>query len=578
MKKLISTILLVACIGLQASKITLESNDGKRFTLEKEIAEKSITIKNLLEDNPSELETFEKNPIPLPTIQGEILKAIVNCLQNPEGSEAIEDIIKSLSGEQLKAFTMAVQYLDIQYIYKQLPAVKWLNEILGTVWTEKTLVSSPDRKSTKTGHWDSQAQIQDGVTNIAISPDNNFIVIRYVNTAQIWNKDGTLRASLNHPKRCISVAISPDSNFIVTGASDGTARIWNKDGTLRASLQHNGSAVLVAVSPDGSFILTVDIFNGKAYIWDTSGTQKAVLQGDPTWKFLTLVSISPDSKYIVARYNHALYIWDTQGTPQAILPGAQQDTTKIAFSPDNNFIAALSFYGIQIYDKNFRELKYLQWNENTGPFPIVEPEVAISPNNNFIVTMSSDGTMRVWNIVNDTLTVLSGSQYKIIKIAISPDSNFIVTGSLDGTARIWNKDGKVLTVLQGHRAKITSIAISSDSNFIVTGSLDGTARIWNKNGKVLTVLQGHQDEITNIAISPDGNFIVTGSLNGPARIWFATNRELVNDLTVEQINLITDIYEKIQNKQPLSLDQDANLILGTLPPNIQTALSIWLLP
>jgi S-phase kinase-associated protein 1 len=129
MKKLISTILLVACIGLQASKITLESNDGKRFTLEKEIAEKSITIKNLLEDNPSELETFEKNPIPLPNIQGKTLQAIVNCLQNPKKSE---DIIKSLSKdeEQLKAFNQAVNYLDIPEIYENLPAIKWLKGLL----------------------------------------------------------------------------------------------------------------------------------------------------------------------------------------------------------------------------------------------------------------------------------------------------------------------------------------------------------------------------------------------------------------------------------------------------------------
>lgn len=59
-----------------ASKVTLTSSDNTNFSVEKAVAERSVLLKNMLED-VGESDT----PIPLPNVSGRTLKKVRNIMK-----------------------------------------------------------------------------------------------------------------------------------------------------------------------------------------------------------------------------------------------------------------------------------------------------------------------------------------------------------------------------------------------------------------------------------------------------------------------------------------------------------------
>ncbi|OUM66424.1 hypothetical protein PIROE2DRAFT_40807 [Piromyces sp. E2] len=109
--------------------VTLSSSDNQVFTVDKEIAEKSVLLHNMLEDVGE-----SDNVIPLPNVTGDILKKVIEYCEyhrnDPvETEEELDDISRSNTGignwdmkylegiesnEVLFDITLAANYMDIK--------------------------------------------------------------------------------------------------------------------------------------------------------------------------------------------------------------------------------------------------------------------------------------------------------------------------------------------------------------------------------------------------------------------------------------------------------------------------------
>ena len=67
--------------------VTLQSSDLEKFVIEKDVAKKSILVKNLLEDLPEDDE-----PIPIPLVNSAILKKVLTWMQQHKVYLLREDI------------------------------------------------------------------------------------------------------------------------------------------------------------------------------------------------------------------------------------------------------------------------------------------------------------------------------------------------------------------------------------------------------------------------------------------------------------------------------------------------------
>ncbi|MFX0040138.1 MAG: NosD domain-containing protein [Promethearchaeota archaeon] len=281
-----------------------------------------------------------------------------------------------------------------------------------------------------------------------------------------------------HAMGISSIAISPDNKYIISGSKDTTIKIWERDtGKLLRSLRgHKKYINSVVVSPDGKYIISGS--NDKTVkVWDLN-TGKLVKTLEGHTFYILAVAVSPDNNYIVSSsFDREIKVWDlASGKLLNTFKGHRKEIGSIAISPDNKYIASGS---------NDKTIKV--WDLKTGELAITisgykkyVTSVAFSPNGKYIISGSNDKSIRVWDIsIGKLVRTFVGHTFYVSSVAISPDGNFVVSGSFDNDVKVWEfSTGNLLMTLEGHQKEISSVAISPDNKYILSASNDKLIKIW----------------------------------------------------------------------------------------------------
>ncbi|MFP3040221.1 caspase family protein [Treponema primitia] len=206
----------------------------------------------------------------------------------------------------------------------------------------------------------------DGTKLVSASDDGTIKLYDVVTGGEIGNVvkrsfTGEYRIFAEHPdESVVTAAFSIDGKQILSCGSSGTVKIWNSaDGREIRSFQAsetNSSGLKdllfsAAFSPDGSRLVTGSRY-GTVNLWNTSSGQKIRTLGDLS-NSIFAVEFSPDGKKIIAGDYNVLKLWDAE-TGQIIRN----------FSGHSGFIHSIAF----------------------------------NPGGQQVVSISSDGTARIWNI------------------------------------------------------------------------------------------------------------------------------------------------------------------------------------
>jgi WD40 repeat protein len=347
-----------------------------------------------------------------------------------------------------------------------------------------------------------------------------------------------------------SAELSRDGRLVATAGGDEVVRVWNaRTGRLVTTIMHPSPIVGMAFSPNGRELLTFGPHR-VVYIWivrDAFLRLKLRLRG-----FVGAARFAPSGEIVgTGGSDRVARLWDVR--PRGIASGGAVPLGEV--------------------------------DRRLGRHRGRIGAVAFSRDGELFATGSTDGTARVWEVVDGQLvTRLPGHESFVTGVEFSPDAKLVATASRDRRARIFDARSPTLrATLAGHREPVTDVAWSRDGASLVTSSTDGTVRTWDalpfprlellrrhrdpvmtvtfRSGRVESSTAVREDarlaarpalleaidaagRLTAVSLSTDGRLAVAGYADGAVRLWDAESARPLRALPRHRARLTSVTFSR----------------------------------
>jgi WD40 repeat protein len=281
-----------------------------------------------------------------------------------------------------------------------------------------------------------------GVNGVVISPAGKIFSVSDDATVRRWNMTLPYQQAIDFVKTPLAAAIAPDANSVAVGFKDGTLRLYalpktkllweqqtahakglrriafNQDGSLLASASADRTAKLwqakegkliqtltghkevvnaVAFAPNDNILVTAS-FSGQVGLF-TIGTKQKNFYEPHDSKDVNAITFDVSGTKLLSTGDEDVRLWDINNETPRLLEKYSKATGLIlwsALSPDGKQIASVGRDQlVHIYSAKDKPITYdLKGHENTIY------RVIFSPTGQQIATVSSDATLRVWDLHN----------------------------------------------------------------------------------------------------------------------------------------------------------------------------------
>ena len=171
--------------------------------------------------------------------------------------------------------------------------------------------------------------------------------------------------------------------------------------------------------------------------------------------------------------------------------------------------------------------------------------VAYSPVNSKLIASAGGGhAIKLWDLEEDTVTILGNHTKTINAIAFSPDGKKLVSGSDDYTIKLWDIEKQSQIVTLRHTTDFAQSQIKEIS-FSPNGQMFATAgyhvKLWDIHTYRELITFRHDEWVIALAFSHDGRTLAMGDVRGKVRIINVRNR-----LEVAEFQADTDLISALQ--------------------------------
>ena len=349
------------------------------------------------------------------------------------------------------------------------------------------------------------------VTSLSISPDGKMLASGSEDkTVKLWSLESRKfqTSNRNDVNEVNEVSFSPNGQ-IVSSVNNSEVKLWERDGTLKATLPENNSDI--SFNADSQKLVSASQLN-TLQLWQQGGTFLNSYQGK-----LIDGSFSPDGRTIaVVRNNNTVELSSSDGKLIKILSGHKDKVYQISFSPNGEIIATASEdKTIKLWRRDGTLITSLNRLKKVS-------NISFSPDEKTIVTASEDKTIKFWHVNGKLITSLNGD---IQNIGFSRNSKTLAILDSDNTVKFLGRDGKLIKSLKSDQKM--SVNFSSDGEIIaIKNSGQNEAEetlieLWRMDGTFLAKLQ-NKDKRPYITVSDfilDSQIIV-GSNSYDNKLYF----------------------------------------------------------
>jgi WD40 repeat protein len=286
---------------------------------------------------------------------------------------------------------------------------------------------------------DSVADYDAPTLKTAVSPDNQWVAVEYLDEVQVyWAADGTV--AYRYPAH--RMAFSPDGQTVALGYDDGRIEIRSlSDNTLRKTIfGHSEGVTAVTFLPSGELVSAG--LDCKLQIWRPEDgmllktLENYIVEGEMTGEMVPVrvwdLAISQEGEFLVGDFAWSIGIWDIETGSFLNTPDTENYPDSVALFENNVAIAGSPLLMGQIEtDGQISE----SWS---GEHSI--NAVEFSPDGELVVTGMSrhEGTLKIFLADNgDFLHEIMPVTDDVTSIAFAPNGRYFVNTTIDGVIRLW---------------------------------------------------------------------------------------------------------------------------------------------
>ncbi|ETO15603.1 G-protein beta WD-40 repeats containing protein, partial [Reticulomyxa filosa] len=200
-----------------------------------------------------------------------------------------------------------------------------------------------------------------------------------------------------------------------------------------------------------------------------------------------------------------------------VIRGHEGEVRNVRFSVDGSKIISVSSdYTVRVWNvASGKQIQVFQGNRGWMPFADFSPD-------NVIAVCLRNQTIELCDIQSGKILMkLEPHNHSIYNLNFSSDGKYIISSSFDRTIQLWDiESGKKIKQFEGGAIDISGVQFSSDGQKCLSFTHEAIS-IWDvQSGKRLRQLKAHSNNITCAKFSPNDEFIVSCSLDTTIRIWY----------------------------------------------------------
>lgn len=286
---------------------------------------------------------------------------------------------------------------------------------------------------------------------------------------------------------------------------------------------HGGPIMDIAVSSSGQ--IATASFDNAVGVWTAT---------TPTWydgheAAVNVVDFWPGGVIVSAGDDFSVRYW-LSNTTNRELGRHQGKVASLAVSPVANMIASASWDGTV-------GLWPLATDQRELLGPIVDAEnpvfltghkqgvndVVFSQDGKRLFSASTDGTIRVWDVITGTQTQLLVSHgFGVNKLVLNEDDGWLAYGAVDGSTRFINPhNGDLIRDITLDRRPILALAYDGNTRQLAVGDGDGYIMLIDTNDMSISrdFRATERGPVWALAFSPDGQNIHAGGIESIVYSW-----------------------------------------------------------
>jgi len=297
------------------------------------------------------------------------------------------------------------------------------------------------------------------------------------------------------------VVLAPDGSAAGAMGDDRVCKAWDLRTRTATPVMSTGEFGMVRFSATGRWMACAS--RSGVTVLDRASGQLRDVGKVPAGS----VEFSPDERWLAYNDSNDVALEPLEGGLRFTLRGHTSTPTHLAITADNARLVSLSNDGTTRVWRMPALPRIASVGESLWP-------IALSPDGRWLAAAGMMETLSRIDVATASHRPLGKMALQPMSIAIAPDGATIATGAGD-EIRLWDASGASSRTLGRTVGQAVGLVFAAGGE-LVSASADGTITRWDLHGGQTTI--GRVDGPTSVALSPDGTHIACGLQNGAIAI------------------------------------------------------------